>query len=93
MKEQTKNLIVTLVDGSVKKIGIDLLAAVNQKIGAKANDPIYTQFALEVGYSGFIDPETRDTDNPEVIPPSQIYRVKIDLGKNLTYEQEFLTSK
>ena len=90
MKEQTKNLIVTLVDGSVKKIGIDLLAAVNQKIGAKANDPIYTEFALHVGNSGFIDPETRETDNPIIIPPSMIKSLRIDLGKNLTYEQEFL---
>jgi hypothetical protein len=86
-----KRLIITHTDDTTHEINIDLAAASMQlPIGAKANHPGYLNLMAEAG-AGYI--KGKDTDNPEFIGGSQIKKVNIDLGKNLSYEQEFLNKK
>lgn len=81
-----KKIIITHTDSTTYEMNIDLLAAaIGIPIGAPANHPAYLNFMLEVSNGYIID---KDTDHPKVI--KNITKVEIDLGRNLSYEQEFL---
>lgn len=83
-----KKLIITHTDGTTHEINIDLAVAVTQMpIGAKANHPFYLNLMMEAG-AGYI--KDKDTEKPRFVGASQIAYVDIDLGNNLSYEQEFL---
>lgn len=83
-----KKIIVTHMDDSTHEINIDLLGpAIGIPIGAPENHPGYLNFMLEVA-NGYI--KDKDTNKPVIIGGAWIKKVEIDLGKNLSYEQEFL---